>query len=113
LEILDAPKVLVSDLPWLKRIFGRSSSDLSQEARDFATRIHLQDKREFDILRSALTQKEQAVEQQVEQALRLLGTGLDNWWQDHGPTVIREIRAFQRQLIDMLQSLTYIYSKPW
>jgi hypothetical protein len=111
LKIVDTPSVLVRDLPWLKRIFRRPSSDLSPEARDFATRLHLRDKRELGILRAALTQEEQAVEQQVKQALRLLGTGLDNWWKDHGPRVIREIRTFQRQLVDMLQSMTYIYLK--
>jgi hypothetical protein len=58
-----------------------------------------------------LTQEEQAVEQQVERALRLVGMGLDNWWKDYGPKVISEIRSFQRQLVDMLQGMTYIYLK--
>ena len=84
LEIVTEPKVVVGDLPFLKRIFRRRSSHLSPEAQAFATRLKLRDKREFAILRATVTYEEQAVEQQVEHALRLLGTGLENWWKNYG-----------------------------
>lgn len=43
--------------------------------------------------------------------LRLLSAGLDNWWNDHGPRLVKKIRVFQHQLRDMLQSMTYTYLK--
>ena len=116
LKIMDAPDVLVRDLPWLNRMSRQLSSPLSlealsPEAQDFAMRLHLRSTRELGILRDALTQEELAVEQQVEYALRLFGAGLDNWWKDHGPKLIRKIRAFQQQLVGMLQSMMYVYLK--
>lgn len=111
LKIIDEPNVLVRDLPWLKRIFKRLSSELSPEARDFAMRLHLRNAREFDILQRALSEEERAVERQVEYALRFLAMGLENWWQTHGPKVVHKSRMFQRQLVDMLQGMTYVYLK--
>ena len=111
LVIVDQPEILVRDLPWLKRLFGRISPKLSPAARDFAMRLHLRDSDELRVLRGSLNREEQAVEQQVNYALRLIGTGLENWWKEHGPKVVGEVRAFQRQLIDVLQSMTYVYLK--
>lgn len=111
LTIVDTPKIFVRDLPWLKRIFARPSSKLSPEARDFAMRLHLRDPKELGILRGSLSQQEKEVEQQAHDALRLIGVGLDNWWKEHGPEIVREIRAFQRQIVETLQSMTYVYLK--
>jgi hypothetical protein len=111
LEIVDAPKVLVRDLPWIKRLFMRSSRPLSPEAQDFASRLQLRETRELHILRDAVSQEEQAVEQQVEYALRLVSMGLETWWKEQGPKLARQIHAFQRQLRDMLVEMTYTYLK--
>jgi hypothetical protein len=111
LRILEAPEVVVRDLPWLKRIYKRLFSDLSPEARDFASRLRIRDTQELRILRAALNPQEEAIERQVEQTLRLLSAGSEIWWKTHGPNLIRELRKFQRQLVEMLQGMTYVYLK--
>jgi hypothetical protein len=111
LEVVEAPSVLVSDLPWLGRLLGRSRPKLSREAAEFVARIGLKDQREIRLLRGPLTPEERTVEQQAERVLRLVAAGLDNWWNERGPAVIREINAFQRRLVELLQSMAYVYLK--
>lgn len=110
LKIADNPAVLFRDLPWLKRIFMRFPS-LSPEALDFAMRLDIRNERVLSVLRGALTQEERAIEHQVEHVLRLLSEALENWWKDHKPRLIKDINVFQRQLVDMLQGMTYTYLK--
>jgi len=86
-------------------------ADMSHEARDFALRLNLRDSKELRMLRTALNQDEAAIEKQVEQTLRLVSAGIEIWWATHGPDLIRELRKFQSQLIDMLQGMTYVYLK--
>ncbi len=85
---------------------------MTPDVQDFVTRLNLHSSPPIlKILRDLKSAERLPEEERIRKILRLMSSGLDSWWSTHGPLVLREVSSFQRQLMEMMQTMLYIHLK--